>query len=178
MGKVAFDVALAPEEFRARLERTFEAQEDLIGRRLPAACRGAFEGDGRFWIQVPDPQRSNPWNEAVLAAPRMPCAVEAAGEGRSRVTVFAQRKRWSLGVLALGGLAAAGLLSMLLWVGGILGRQGPLPGMRLTIGFTAGALGCVLLGMLGAVLWGRGDATPARMAILRAVGLFGAGRAK
>jgi hypothetical protein len=50
--------------------------------------------------------------------------------------------------------------------------------MRPTIGYSAGAFACVVLGMLGAWTWGRGETTPARMGILRAVGLFGAGRTR
>jgi hypothetical protein len=178
VSRVSFAADLPPDEFRDRLRRAFEAQEELIRKRFPAACRGAFEDDARFWIQVPDPRRSNQWNEAVLAAPRLACRVEAGGDGKSRVSVFAKRRRWSLGVIAVCSLAAAGLLAQLLWAGGVLGRQGPVPGMRLTIGYSAGAFACALLGMLGAWTWGRGETTPARMAILRAVGLFGAGRAR
>jgi hypothetical protein len=178
MAQVSFEVELSPEELRDRLQRAFEAQEDLIRKRLPAGCRGMIEVGDRFWIQVPDPHRSNQWNDALKAAPRLWCRFERSGDGRSRISISAPRKRWSLGVLSVGGLAAAGLLSLLLWAGGILSGRGPVPGMRLTIGFTAGMLGCVLLGMVGAILWGRGDATPTRMAILRAVGLFGAGRAR
>jgi hypothetical protein len=47
--------------------------------------------------------------------------------------------------------------------------------MRPTIGYSAGAFACVVL---GAWTWGRGETTPARMAIQRAVGLFGAGRTR
>ncbi len=177
MGRFAFRADLPPDEIRGRLRRAFEAQEDLIRRRLPAAFRGAFEGDDRFWIRVPNPHRSNQWNEAVLAARPVACALSPDG-GATRVTVHARRGRWSLGVLSLGALAASGLLGYLLWMGGLFGRSGPLPGMRLSFGFSAGALACVLLGMLGAFLWGRPDPTPARMAVLRAAGLFGAGRGR
>ena len=178
MARVAFVVPLAPEEFRARLQRAFDGQEELIRKRLPAACRGSFEGDDRFWIQVPDPQRSNQWNEAVLAAPQVTCVLNADGEGRTRVTVSAKRNRWSLGVIALCSLVAAACLALILWVGGIFGRQGYVPGMRMTLGWSGGALACALLAMLGAFLWGRGDSTRVRMTLLRAVGLFGAGRAR
>lgn len=178
MARLTFDLELAPGEFRARLQRAFDAQEELIRKKLPAGWRGAFDGDDRFWIQVPDPQRSNQWNEAVLAAPPVRCVVAADGQGQTRVTVSARRTRRSTGVVALGALAAAGCLAHLLWVGGIFGRQGYVPGMRMSLGLSAGALLCVLLAMVGAVLWGRGDTTRVRMAVLRAVGLFGAGRAR
>jgi len=51
-------------------------------------------------------------------------------------------------------------------------------GMKTTLAYAGGALVCVLLGMMGALFWGRADPTPARLALLRAVGLFGAGRSR
>jgi hypothetical protein len=174
----AFVVPLALEEFRSRLTAAFAAQEELIRRRTPTGLRGAFTGNDEFWIQTPDPHRSNQWNEALVVAPKILCVLETAGPGEVRVVLRLRRRAWSVAVLVLGVPVAVLLLLAVLAAADVFGGVGPVPGMKRLLGLLVGSFACAVLGLLGAWLWGRGDATPARFALLRALGLFGAGRGR
>ena len=178
MAPPGFVVGLTLEDFRERLAAAFAVQEELIRKKTPTGLRGFFTGLDEFWIQVPDPHRSNQWNDALLAAPRIPCRIESSRPGEVRIVLALRRKTWSLAATGVGCLAAASLLVALLAAMDVFGQAGPVRGLRRLVGLLGAALLCVLLGTLGAWLWGRPDPTPVRFAVLRAVGLFGAGRAR
>jgi hypothetical protein len=171
-----FVVPLPLEEIRERLKSAFEAQEDLIRRKTPTGLRGSFTGLDQFWIQVPDPHRSNQWNDALLAAPQIPCVLEPAGPGEVAVELGLRRKPRSLAALAAGAVASALLGLALLAALGVIGPSDPVRVLRRPVGLLGGALACALLATFGAWISGRADPTPARLALLRAIGLFGAGR--
>ena len=164
-------------EFLERLRTSADAQEARIRSRIPTDLRIGVEEEGRFWIQWCDPRRPNQWNETLLAAPRVH-GVATDQDGATRVRLTLRTRPWILGVLLAGSAAAAGLLVLILKALGVLGQRGYVYGMKTTLAYSVGALAIVLLGMTGAVLWGRPDPTPARLALLRAVGLFGAGRSR
>lgn len=178
MPRTEFDVRLPLEEFRDRLRRAFEAQEELIRKKQATDFRGAFTEGDAFWIQQVDPNRPNQWNEALKAAPRAECEADSTQAGATRITVRLKRKPASLAVLAVCAPAAIGLLVIILKALGLFGAVGYVYGLKRTLALSGGALVCVLLGMVGAVLWGRENPSAVRIALLRAVGLFGAGRAR
>ncbi len=178
MPRTEFEVPLPLEEFRDRLRKAFAEREELIRKKQATDLCGAFTEGDAFWIQQVGPRRPNQWNEALLASPQFACAADSTQAGTTRVTVRLKRKKWCVPVLAACAAAAAGLLSLILKALGIFGAVGYVTGLRRMLALSGGALVCVLLGMIGAGLWGREDHSPVRFAILRAGGLFGAGQAR